>query len=176
MDDSAEDSDKVTVIVEPETPVATPKAADPEPPKTAEAPKVETKAKPREKPVDTPKEQVVDVDEYTLSPEVRPEQASWISQMQTMVSRLQEPETPPQPVTRLPEGQIMLFLPKGSATVCRLGANEAKTLKQIVAAYDSDLAQQPLSTSSTTSRPTRTKCSSASRRRTPRRRRRSRRS
>ena len=38
----------------------------------------------------------------------------------------------------------MLFLPKGSATVCRLGVNEAKTLKQIVAACDSDLAQQPL--------------------------------
>ena len=62
MDDSAEDSDKVTVIVEPETLVVIPKAADPEPPKV-EAPKVETKAKPREKPVDTPKEQVVDVDE-----------------------------------------------------------------------------------------------------------------
>ena len=65
MDDSAEDSNKVTVIVEPETPVVIPMVADPEPPNTVEAPKVETKAKPREKPADTPKEQVVDVDEYT---------------------------------------------------------------------------------------------------------------
>ena len=59
-------------------------------------------------------------------------------------STVEEPQTPVQPVTRLPAGQVMIFLPGNNVTVAKLEVNQVKSLHQFVAEYDATIAAQPM--------------------------------